>query len=128
MDKNKNTKQSGKGQAPQGKGQGNQQRKNDPTAQSDKHTKQQSSSSPNQPGGQPRTQPDSAQNTSEQSGRSNQTITNQDEQHQVTNAGSDKPMGEEETEGDRQREERLKPYKNVGDDSGETEKKSPTMK
>jgi hypothetical protein len=35
-------------------------------------------------------------------------------------------MGEEETEGD-PGQERIKPYKNIGDDSEETEKKTPSM-
>jgi hypothetical protein len=62
-----------------------------------------------------------------QSGEWKRPLTNQDEQRKTTNAGnSDSPMGEEETEGD-PGEERIKPYKNIGDDSEEVEKKTPSM-
>jgi hypothetical protein len=131
MHKNKNPKQSDQNQNAQGKNLSNQQRRNEPSA-ADKKLGQRGSATQHQPSGQqrpPSSQSDSIQSGAEQTGRSNQTITNQDEQRQATNAGSsDTPMGEEETEGDRQREEKLKPYKNVGEDSGETEKKSPVMK
>jgi hypothetical protein len=129
MDKNKSQKQTGQGKQDQA----NAQRKNEPTANArgaEQGRQQQPGSNQNQQTGQQahRSSADSAQSGSSQTGKSDQTITNQDEQRQVTNSGGSKPLGEEETEGDRQREERLKPYKNAGDDSGETEKKSPTMK
>ncbi len=63
-----------------------------------------------------------------QSGELKRPITNQDQQRQTTNAGSNEPaMGEEETEGDRRQHERIEPYKNMGDDSKDIEKKKPTM-
>ena len=134
MDKNRSDKQTGLGKQGQAQDQGNTQRKKEPTASgrhSDQDRHQQPGSKTNQQTGQQahKSSSDSAQGNTSQTSKSDQNITNQDEQRQVTNSGSgSKPMGEEETEGDRQREERLKPYKNVGDDSGETDKKSPTMK
>ena len=134
MDKNGSDKQTGLGKQGQAQDQGNTQRKKEPTAgnrNSDQSRHQQPGSKVKQQTGQEahRSSSDTAQGNPSQSSKSDKTVTNQDEQRQVTNSGSDsKPMGEEETEGDRQREERLKPYKNVGDDSGETDKKSPTMK
>jgi hypothetical protein len=72
-------------------------------------------------------QPEDSKQSGEQSGEWQRPLTNQDEQRKPTNAGSsDAPMGEEETEGD-PGQERIKPYKNIGDDSEETEKKTPSM-
>lgn len=131
MDKNKSQNQTGQGKQGQAQDQSGQ-RKNEPTANvrgTEQGRQQQPGSKVNQQTGQQAHQSESNQGGSSQTGKSDQTITNQDEQRQATNSGtSNRPMGEEETEGDRQREERLKPYKNAGDDSGETEKKSPTMK
>lgn len=65
--------------------------------------------------------------TNTQAGEWQRPLTNQDEQKKRTNAGdSDSPLGENETEGD-PGQERLKPYKNIGDDSEDVEKKTPTM-
>lgn len=66
-----------------------------------------------------------SQSGSQQSAEWKRPLTNQDEQQETTNAdkSDDSAIGEEESEGD----ERLKPYKNIGDDSEETEKKTPTM-
>ena len=134
MDKNKSDKQTGQGKHGQAQNHGNMQRKNEPTANTrgmEQGRQQQPGSKVNTQSGQQahRSSSDTAQGASSQTGKSEQNITNQDEQRQVTNSGnSNKPMGEEETEGDRQRDERLKPYKNAGDDSGNTEKKSPTMR
>lgn len=69
------------------------------------------------------------QNQSEQNsaGEWQRPVTNQDAQRKTTNAqGADQPMGEEETEGE-PGQERIKPYKNIGDDSEEVEKKTPSM-
>jgi hypothetical protein len=134
MDKNRSDKQTGLGKKGQAQDQGNTQRKKEPTAsshRSEQNRHQQPGSNVSQQTGQEthKSATASAQGNTSQNSKSEQNITNQDEQRQVTNAGAgSNPMGEEETEGDRQREERLKPYKNVGDDSGETEKNSPTMK
>lgn len=128
---NKNQRQSDQGQQGRNQNQGNQQRKNEPAAQrgNENQGRQQEGSKQQSVPQSQRAGTDMSQSGSQQSGRSGQTITNQDEQRQATNSGdSSRPMGEEETEGDRQRQERLKPYTNVGDDSGETDKKSPTMK
>ena len=133
MDNNKN-----KGQNPnQGgqQGQGRHDKKNDPVASDNNppaksgqqdQGQERSQSQPNQ-GQKERQGQESGREEGSQSG-SQRNITNQDQQRQPTNAGdSGQPMGEEETEGDRQQDERLKPYKNVGDDSEEVEKKTPTM-
>lgn len=127
----KKNKQAGEGQQGKNQYQGNQQRKNEPTSQkgSESHARQQQPGSQDSKSEQQSQRSGNEPSVAQQSGKSEQTITNQDQQRQATNAGdSNRPMGEEETEGDRQREERLKPYKNVGDDSGETDKKTPTMK
>jgi hypothetical protein len=124
MDKNKSQKQTGQGKQDQA----NTQRKNEPTTNArgaEQGRQQQPGSNQNQQTGQQahRSSADSVESGSSQTGsKSDQTITNQDEQRQVTNSDSNKPLGEEETEGDRQREERLEPYKNAGEDSGETER------
>ena len=54
-------------------------------------------------------------------------ITNQDEQRRATNAGNTNDvMGEQETEGDRWRIDRSRPYKN-SDDFMNIQRKTPTM-
>jgi hypothetical protein len=112
MDKNKNL-----GQPDQEKRQGqpNQQehiRKNEPVMD-------------NNPSGKDKSSDRSQEQGQGQSGEWKRPLTNQDEERKSTNVGktTDNPTGEEESEGD----ERLKPYKNVGDDSEEVEKKTPTM-
>jgi hypothetical protein len=94
-------------------------------------------SQPEQEGSKNRTSQQSGQNRSQQpqdakhpgkeSGEWQRPLTNQDEQRKPTNAGArDAPMEEEETEGDLGKE-RIKPYKNIGDDSEEVERKTPSM-
>ena len=134
MDKNRSDKQSGQGKKGQGQSQINSQRKGEPNAstrsmEQDRHRPGSTVKQETGQQAQHSMSGNSTQSPSSQSSNGGQSITNQDQQRQVTNAdNTGRPMGEEETEGDRQREERLKPYKNAGDDSGETEKKSPTMK
>jgi hypothetical protein len=113
MDKNKNQGQQGQeersGQSNTGNigfNQGNEPKDNNPTGK-DKSS-------------------DASQKSAEspQSGELRKPLTNQDEQRKSTNiGGGNRGEGEEESEGD----ERIKPYKNIGDDSEEVEKKTPTM-
>lgn len=130
MDNNKSLRQSGQGK--QGQGQDlNPQRKSGPAGSHRKiQPGQQQPASPlNQETGQQAQQRQTAQAENARSSQSSETITNQDQQRQATNAGdSNRPMGEEETEGDRQREEQLKPYITEGNDSAQTEKNSATVK
>ena len=113
MDKNKNQGQQGQeGQSGQsntrgvGFQQGNEPKDNNPSGK-DKSS-------------------DASQKSSEssQSGEWRRPLTNQDEERKSTNiGGGNRGEGEEESEGD----QRIKPYKNIGDDSEEVEKKTPTM-
>ena len=63
--------------------------------------------------------------SAQQAGEWRRPLTNQDESKQPTNAGDsdEKPVGDEESEGDK----RIEPYKNIGDDSEEVQKKTPSM-
>ncbi len=117
MSKNRGEKQTGHGKQSQGQDK----QRVTPTAnrpqQNPENVKQQRSqhSAPEQPQHEP-----AARTTGEN-------ITNQDQQRQVTNADAgNRPMGEEETEGDR-RDEHLKAYKNP-EASGSVSKHSPTVK
>ena len=118
MDKNKNQGQPG--QEKKG-GQPNQQEN------LNKGQSQGSEPKDNNPSGKTGEQPQGGQQPQggEQAGEWKRPLTNQDEERQVTNAGKsdDNATGEEESEGD----QRIKPYKNIGDDSEEVEKKTPTM-
>jgi hypothetical protein len=115
MDKNKNQGQQGQeGRSGQsntenrnvGRAQGNEPRDNNPSGKDKSSDASQKSSDTSKAGEWPRP------------------LTNQDEQRKSTNVGGgNRGEGEEESEGD----ERIKPYKNIGDDSEEVEKKTPTM-
>lgn len=125
MEKNKNQKQpnmnpkdrkSGKQQ--ENTNHGRYERKNDPVA--------------NQGSGSEKSQTDrsreQSQGNQQQSGEWKRPLTNQDEQRKPTNTGAsnDTGLNEEEQEGDSS-QERIKPYKNMGDDSKEVERKTPSM-
>jgi hypothetical protein len=122
MDKNKKQGQSNPDKGNAGPKQGKHERKNDPVASQRPDPKNQRSQESQQD------QDRAKGNTGEApSGEWKRPLTNHDEQRKPTNAGnSGEPMGEEETEGD-PGQERIKPYKNIGDDSEEVEKKTPSM-
>jgi hypothetical protein len=63
------------------------------------------------------------------SGQLKKTVTNHDAQRKITNSGNaDDVMGEQETEGDRRRNERFRSYKTTEDDFlKHFERKTPTM-
>jgi hypothetical protein len=78
----------------------------------------------NNPSGKDKSSDASQQSSGSQSGEWPRPLTNQDEQKKSTNiGGGNRGEGDEQSEGD----ERIKPYKNIGDDSEEVEKKTPTM-
>jgi hypothetical protein len=105
-------------------GQGYHDRKNDPVADNNPTSKQGKETAQSL---QERSNP--SRSESSQAGEWKRPLTNQDEQQKPTNAGEgdDAGLTEEQTEGDRRQDERLRPYKNVGDDSEEVEKKTPSM-
>ena len=117
MDKNRNQRQpdpNKKGGSPNQENSGRRKPLNEPTAQQNKGNKS------NQP-------QDSPTEKNEPAGEWRRPLTNQDEQRKTTNVqNNDNALSEEETEGE-QHHERIKPYKNVGDDSEEVEKKTPSM-
>jgi hypothetical protein len=132
MSKNRGERQSGQGK--QGQGQDNKVQRGEPTP---------SNRQPQQPTGvkkvaeqrpnaqqsqmpastaQRESQSEAVQSSSEKA------VTNQDQQRQVTNSdGSNQPMREEETEGDR-RDRAIEPYMTNDSDSGSTDHRSPTKK
>lgn len=62
--------------------------------------------------------------TQQQAGEWKRPLTNQDESKKETNVGkTGEGVGEEESEGDK----RIEPYKNIGDDSEEVQKNTPSM-
>lgn len=122
MDNKKTNRQTGQGLQGQGQ-QHNPQRKQDsPMKDKQAEMKSQKNNNMNQRSSSP-----GGQEQMDQSRSDNKTITNQDEQRQVTNSGDSKsPMGEEETEGDRQRSNQLSNYKNSQDNTGRTKNDSIT--
>jgi hypothetical protein len=121
-DQNQDRKKSGQGTVSSAAGNESEKRQSQDRSSQQAQDRSQQTQDRQSDGSQPGTQ-----GGEKQSGEWQRPLTNQDEQRKPTNAGnSDSPMGEEETEGD-PGQERIKPYKNIGDDSKETEKKEPTM-
>ncbi|MFZ6008959.1 MAG: hypothetical protein ACOYXT_01330 [Bacteroidota bacterium] len=129
MNKQKNQKPDQNQRQGQGKDQPNQQHKNEPSAQQGSgsaHAQSERQEEQSRLGNQGGT--GQGNQGTGAAGEWKKPVVNEDEQRKATNTPSNTSVSGERSEEDDQSQKRVEPYKNIGDDSEETEKKEPVMK